>query len=76
MKGYSIVDPRATDNQEMLGPDHVEASSNRHREDEISKRTKEIDSEIMILHWSYATRILQKLNSSRKYEEKSSPDTI
>ena len=40
MKGYSIVDPRATDNQEMLGPDHVEASSNRHREDEISERRK------------------------------------
>ena len=56
MKGYSIVDRRATDNnQEMVRPDHVEVSSNRHREDEISKRTKEIDSEIMILHWSYAT---------------------
>ena len=60
MKGYSIVDRRATDNQEMVGPDHVEASSNRHREDEISKRTKEIDSEIMILHWSYATTTKMK----------------
>jgi len=42
MKGYSIVDRRATDNQERLGPDHVEASSNRHREDEISKRRKKL----------------------------------
>jgi len=74
MKGYSIVDRRATDNQEMLGPDHVEASSNRHREDEISKRRKKLIRKL----WYCIGRmlLLQKLNISRKYEEKSSPDTI